>query len=78
MSLDPARYATMPASVPLPTAPRLEIWDAAGSPSQSTFIAYLGELEQLAAPFVRSTPEVVSYLAAVCSSSQRRAAVPRP
>lgn len=51
----PVRYVPVPANVPLPTAPRLESWDAAGSPSQSALTAYLRELEQLAAPLVAST-----------------------
>lgn len=51
----PVRYVPVPANVPLPTAPRLESWDAAGSPSQSALTTYLRELEQLAAPLVAST-----------------------
>ncbi len=52
MIWDPVRYAPVPADVPLPTAPRLESWDAAGSASQAALRAYLRELERVAAPLV--------------------------
>ena len=55
MSAVRVRYAPAPANIPLPTAPRLESWDAGGSASQTALTAYLGELERLAAPLVAST-----------------------
>jgi hypothetical protein len=55
------RYATVPANVPLPTAPRLESWDASGSASQSALTAYLRELQQLAAPLVASTDGALAF-----------------
>lgn len=55
MSRDTVRYAAVPA-VPLPTAPRLESWDAAGSASQAGLAAYLRELERLAAPLSLDPP----------------------
>ena len=61
MSVVPVRYAPVPANVPLLTAPRLESWDAAGSTSQTALIAYLRELEHLAAPLVASTNGALAF-----------------
>ncbi len=61
MSLDPVRYAPVPANVPLPSPPRLESWDAAGSASQRSLTAYLRELEQLGAPLVTSTDGALAF-----------------
>ncbi len=61
MTLEPVRYAPVPANVPLPSAPRLESWDAAGSASQSALTAYLRELEQLAAPLVAWTDGALAF-----------------
>ncbi len=52
MSCDSVRYVPVPAEIALPTTPRLDSWDAAGSASQAALRAYLGELERLAAPLV--------------------------
>jgi hypothetical protein len=56
VSRDTVRYAAVPAVVSLPTAPRLESWDAAGSASQAGLAAYLRELERLAAPLSPDPP----------------------
>jgi hypothetical protein len=61
VSLDPVHYGPVSANVPLPSAPRLESWDAAGSASQSALTAYLRELEQLAAPLVASTDGALAF-----------------
>ena len=61
MNLNPIRYAGVPADVPLPSAPRLESWDAAGSTSQTELIAYLRELERLAAPLVASVDGPLAF-----------------
>jgi hypothetical protein len=61
VSIDRARYAPVPANVALPTAPRLESWDAAGSPAQSALTAYLRELEQLARPILASMDGALAF-----------------
>lgn len=54
-------YAPAPANIALPTAPRLDSWDAAGSGSQTALSAYLEELERLAAPLVASTNGALAF-----------------
>ncbi len=61
MSREPIRYAPIPATVPLPTAPRLESWDAAGSTSQVALASYLRELELLAVPLIASTDGALAF-----------------
>ncbi len=61
MSVVRFHYAPAPANVPLPTAPRLESWDAVGSASQTGLNAYLRELERLAAPLVASTDGALAF-----------------
>ncbi len=61
MSVVRRRYVPAPANIPLPTPPRLESWDAAGSASQIALRAYLGELERLAAPLVASTDSALAF-----------------
>ncbi len=61
MSVVRVQYAPATADFPLPTAPRLESWDAVGSASQTALSAYLRELEQLAAPLVASTDGALAF-----------------
>lgn len=55
------RYAAVPAVVPLPTAPRLESWDASGSAFQAGLAAFLRELERLAAPLIATATGTKRY-----------------